>query len=94
MPLSTEVVIIGGGVIGCSLAYHLRKRGVDGVCECVQKIPLRLAGRRVRACDLETANGDTIDALVDIGWLNGAAIQCGRRRDRLAAVSAASAARR
>lgn len=30
MPLSsiTDVVIVGGGVIGCSIAYHLRKAGV------------------------------------------------------------------
>src|ERR1700738_1073515 len=28
MPSTTYVVIIGGGVIGCSIAYHLRKAGV------------------------------------------------------------------
>jgi glycine oxidase len=28
MPSTTDVVIIGGGVIGCSIAYHLRKAGV------------------------------------------------------------------
>ena len=26
---STDVIIIGGGVIGCSIAYHLRKVGVE-----------------------------------------------------------------
>jgi sarcosine oxidase subunit beta len=26
---STDVVVIGGGVIGCSVAYHLVKRGID-----------------------------------------------------------------
>ncbi len=31
MKRSTEVVIVGGGVIGCSIAYGLRKRGVDVV---------------------------------------------------------------
>jgi glycine oxidase len=28
MPSITDVVIVGGGVIGCSIAYHLRKAGV------------------------------------------------------------------
>ncbi len=31
MKRSTEVVIVGGGVTGCSIAYGLRKRGVDVV---------------------------------------------------------------
>jgi len=26
---SSDVIIIGGGVIGCSIAYHLRKAGVE-----------------------------------------------------------------
>jgi sarcosine oxidase subunit beta len=25
---TSDVVIIGGGVIGCSIAYHLAKRGI------------------------------------------------------------------
>ncbi|MGH2496895.1 MAG: glycine oxidase ThiO [Ktedonobacteraceae bacterium] len=29
MPSVTDVVIVGGGVIGCSIAYHLRKAGVS-----------------------------------------------------------------
>jgi glycine oxidase len=29
MKRSTDVVIVGGGVIGCSIAYALRKRGID-----------------------------------------------------------------
>ncbi len=29
MEQSTDVAIIGGGIIGCSIAYHLRKQGVD-----------------------------------------------------------------
>lgn len=29
MNASAEVVIVGGGIIGCSIAYGLRKRGVD-----------------------------------------------------------------
>lgn len=28
---SAEVVVIGGGVIGCSIAYHLAKAGIDNV---------------------------------------------------------------
>lgn len=30
-PSNTQVVIIGGGVVGCSLAYHLTKRGLKDV---------------------------------------------------------------
>ena len=31
LPSETEIVIIGGGIIGCSLAYHLTKRGRNDV---------------------------------------------------------------
>ncbi len=31
LPTAAEVVIVGGGVIGCSIAYHLTKRGVSDV---------------------------------------------------------------
>ncbi len=31
LPVSAEVVIVGGGVIGCSIAYHLTKLGVSDV---------------------------------------------------------------
>ena len=27
LPTSTKVVVIGGGVVGCSVAYHLAKFG-------------------------------------------------------------------
>ncbi|MEZ5667694.1 MAG: FAD-dependent oxidoreductase [Alphaproteobacteria bacterium] len=30
-PASARVVIVGGGIVGCSVAYHLAKRGVDEV---------------------------------------------------------------
>jgi sarcosine oxidase subunit beta len=31
LPRTAEVVIIGGGVVGCSIAYHLARRGVPDV---------------------------------------------------------------
>jgi glycine cleavage system aminomethyltransferase T/glycine/D-amino acid oxidase-like deaminating enzyme len=31
LPRSAEIVIVGGGIIGCSVAYHLTKRGVRDV---------------------------------------------------------------
>ena len=32
LPQHARVVIIGGGVIGCSVAYHLAKLGWQDVC--------------------------------------------------------------
>ncbi|WP_018407214.1 GcvT family protein [Methylocystis rosea] len=29
LPRSAQIVIIGGGIVGCSVAYHLAKRGVE-----------------------------------------------------------------
>ncbi len=31
LPARAQVVIIGGGIVGCSVAYHLTRRGVDDV---------------------------------------------------------------
>jgi glycine/D-amino acid oxidase-like deaminating enzyme len=31
IPARTDVVIVGGGIIGCSIAYHLAKIGITDV---------------------------------------------------------------
>jgi glycine/D-amino acid oxidase-like deaminating enzyme len=31
LPKTADVVIIGGGVVGCSIAYHLARRGARDV---------------------------------------------------------------
>ena len=31
LPASAEVVVVGGGIVGASIAYHLTKRGVHDV---------------------------------------------------------------
>ncbi|MFK4792441.1 FAD-dependent oxidoreductase [Sphingobium sp. ZW T5_29] len=36
-PSSAEVVIIGGGIAGCSIAYHLTKLGISDVVLCERK---------------------------------------------------------
>jgi len=31
LPTEAEIVIVGGGIVGCSIAYHLTQRGVNDV---------------------------------------------------------------
>ena len=37
LPDTAEVVIVGGGVAGCSIAYHLTKLGITDVVLCERK---------------------------------------------------------
>jgi glycine/D-amino acid oxidase-like deaminating enzyme len=34
IPDRAEVVVIGGGIVGCSMAYHLTKAGIEDVVLC------------------------------------------------------------
>ncbi|WP_164769211.1 FAD-dependent oxidoreductase, partial [Mesorhizobium sp. M7A.F.Ca.CA.002.15.1.1] len=34
MPEQADVVIVGGGIAGCSVAYHLTKLGITDVVLC------------------------------------------------------------
>jgi len=37
LPTEAEIIIIGGGIVGCSIAYHLTKRGVKDVAVLERK---------------------------------------------------------
>ncbi len=37
LPGTADVVIVGGGVAGCSIAYHLTKLGITDVVLCERK---------------------------------------------------------
>ncbi|MDN5788789.1 Xaa-Pro peptidase family protein [Pseudorhodobacter sp.] len=34
LPRSAKVIIVGGGIVGCSVAYHLARAGLDGILLC------------------------------------------------------------
>jgi len=36
LPSHTKVAIIGGGVVGCSILYHLCKFGWKGLLPCIE----------------------------------------------------------
>ncbi len=42
-PGRAQVVVIGGGVVGCSVAYHLAQRGVTDVAVIERHASLRTA---------------------------------------------------
>ena len=45
MPSQKELVIIGGGAIGCSIAYHLAKLGVDSQIIEMDSVAAKASGR-------------------------------------------------
>ena len=55
LPARARVVIVGGGVIGCSIAYHLTKLGVSDVL-LIEKDELT-AGTTWHAAGLITSAG-------------------------------------
>ena len=50
MPQTADVVVIGGGVIGCSIAYHLVERGVRRVAVVEKNVLASGATGRSSAC--------------------------------------------
>ncbi|MGE4617094.1 MAG: FAD-dependent oxidoreductase, partial [Gammaproteobacteria bacterium] len=37
IPDRAEVVVVGGGIVGCSMAYHLTKIGIEDVVLCERR---------------------------------------------------------
>jgi len=56
MSSSKEVVIIGAGVAGCSVAYHLAKRGIKALIVDRESIGTRASGKAVGYCPHHAAN--------------------------------------
>ena len=52
LPNQAQVVIIGGGVIGCSLAYHLTKQGWTDVVLLERKEPVSYTHLTLPTSDL------------------------------------------
>ena len=48
MTLSADVVIIGAGIVGASVAYHLARRGLTNVI-VVEKEPVEVTGSTARS---------------------------------------------
>lgn len=64
VPTSAQVIIIGGGVIGCSVAYHLAKRGWRDVL-LLEKETLT-AGTTWHAAGLIATSGFTTETSVEL----------------------------
>ena len=45
MPKKNDIVIIGAGVIGCSIAYHLAKKGITSTIIERESIGARASGK-------------------------------------------------
>ena len=81
---SADVVIIGGGVVGSSIAYHLREAGCRGRVVVIEREKaeslLTLAAKKV---DEERARISDIESGASIRpkWLDGALRAAGVLRD-------------
>ena len=62
-PASVSVVVVGGGVAGCSIAWQLARRGVDVALFEQEHLALGASGRNGAHVGIETNYGSGITAL-------------------------------
>ena len=86
MTIHVRVVVIGGGVVGCSVLYHLAKRGWSDIA-LLERTELTAGSTWHAAGGMHTLNGDpnvaalqkyTIDLYKELERIDGAA--CGVHR--------------
>ena len=65
LPARAQVVVVGGGVIGCSIAYHLTRAGVRDVVLLERKE--LTAGTTWHAAGLMVTFGSTSETSTEIG---------------------------